>query len=540
MKQEMPPADLDSRPKPIVAIPWRWSWWLLYVAPAIPMALAAILLMADPDKVRQGQPPGTVALTPWIGALWPLAVMLLVVVPMAIWLNRAPEFAVFQSGIKVNVKRVPPGRSVWDPWAYGFYSWDEVSDCRWSPYQPGVLSVHLASAEQEAAGLPGTVSRSLMRVPPMIYLSRARAPSRRGRGGDPGIRQVGRRNPTELTAVASLRRSGRTTAPQCSGKHRPSWHNLGIDGHLIEGSVRDRRAEGLLSLRNAVRPVAITPRRTRHGHKERIMTSSHWFILSLFSLFVTASIVWEVLARRKAGPIHFRLPLASMAKPPRRTRTGCMILFVLGMFLVITAAFLSGNPRDLVVPIFFLWVLVTNLQTVHPRRHTIRWLVLASGLLGLVLAAILLASGLGVFQASLFRTQWFTLIFSALLLAVGGVTIWQGLSGTLVRERGLEIMGATHPWSLIVIKDWQECDGGFALRLTLVSPRLFGMPYGRDVEMIIPIPAAERPALEAFLAGRAATAGADEPMKANATHAPQLLHADLKGRNDPTEEDRCR
>jgi hypothetical protein len=175
MSQQMPFRTLDSRPKPIIAIPWRWSWWLLYVAPTLPMALAAPVLMADPGKV--GRPPGTAALTARFGALWPLAVMLIVLVPMAIWASRAPEFVVFKEGIKVNVKRVPPGRSLRDPWIYGFYSWDEVSSCRWLPYQPGVLSVHLAGA-LDRAGLPGTGSNDKMRVPPMIYLYRVPEPHR--------------------------------------------------------------------------------------------------------------------------------------------------------------------------------------------------------------------------------------------------------------------------------------------------------------------------------------------------------------------------
>ena len=44
------------------------------------------------------------------------------------------------------------------------------------------------------------------------------------------------------------------------------------------------------------------------------------------------------------------------------------------------------------------------------------------------------------------------------------------------------------------------------LRLTIVSPRLFGMPYGPDVERIVPVPAVVRPALEAFLAEHTTTA----------------------------------
>ncbi len=113
------------------------------------------------------------AWTAGIGVVGPPALLVLILVPLGIWLNRAPQFAVFPSGIKVNVKRIPPGQSVWDPWSYGFYSWDEVGFCRWSPYEPGMLTVHLAAAEQDAAaGLLGIGPDHLTRVPAMICFQR--------------------------------------------------------------------------------------------------------------------------------------------------------------------------------------------------------------------------------------------------------------------------------------------------------------------------------------------------------------------------------
>jgi hypothetical protein len=240
------------------------------------------------------------------------------------------------------------------------------------------------------------------------------------------------------------------------------------------------------------------------------MISSNGFIvatLSLYALLGALGAVWAVRVRRQAGPIRFRLPLASMATPPVMPAWS-KILVVLGLLMVLSAAFISGKPRDLIGPIFILAFMVHHLQFSHPRRQTRRWLVLAAGLLFLANAAMCLAIELGFVQASLFRLPpWVTLIFSALFLAVGVTTIWEGLSGTLVRERGHEIFGGIHPWPRIVVKDWQECDGEFALRLTVLSSRLFGMPSRRDLEMIIPIPASECPALEAFLAGRAATTG---------------------------------
>ena len=46
----------------------------------------------------------------------------------------------FKGGIKVPF-------NLWDPISKGFYSWSEVSYCRWSLYEAGTLSVHHETAE---------------------------------------------------------------------------------------------------------------------------------------------------------------------------------------------------------------------------------------------------------------------------------------------------------------------------------------------------------------------------------------------------------
>ena len=43
-------------------------------------------------------------------------------------------------------------------------------------------------------------------------------------------------------------------------------------------------------------------------------------LCSLLILLIVAMIVREVRARLKAGPVRFRLPLASLRKPPRAPR----------------------------------------------------------------------------------------------------------------------------------------------------------------------------------------------------------------------------
>jgi hypothetical protein len=65
----------------------------------------------------------------------------------------------------------------------------------------------------------------------------------------------------------------------------------------------------------------------------------------------------------------------------------------------------------------------------------------------------------------------------------------------------------TLPWSRIIVKDWQAREGGFALHLSILSPGLFGMRVGRDSEIIVPLTASERPALEAFLAEHTVASG---------------------------------
>ena len=169
MDQSLHSDELDARPQPIVAIPRRWSR-LQYLATMIPTIPLVALFWLKPDMARLRQAPWATGWVGWIAPFWPMALMMAVFVPAMIWMGLLPAFAVFKDGIKVDFKRIPPGRSTWDPWSYGFYSWSEVSYCRWSPYRPGVLSVHVAAAEQH---LPpawfGQVPAFMMKVPPGVF-----------------------------------------------------------------------------------------------------------------------------------------------------------------------------------------------------------------------------------------------------------------------------------------------------------------------------------------------------------------------------------
>jgi hypothetical protein len=52
-----------------------------------------------------------------------------------------PEFAVRKDGIRLPMPRRPSTTAFWRLRDLGLYSWDEVSYCKWSHSQPGVLNI---------------------------------------------------------------------------------------------------------------------------------------------------------------------------------------------------------------------------------------------------------------------------------------------------------------------------------------------------------------------------------------------------------------
>jgi hypothetical protein len=73
--------------------------------------------------------------------------------------------------------------------AHGFYSWSEVSHCRWSPYRPGVLDIHLNAAEERVAAVFKPVAGNL-KVLPMTYFYRV--PERHRAAVEAAIRACGK------------------------------------------------------------------------------------------------------------------------------------------------------------------------------------------------------------------------------------------------------------------------------------------------------------------------------------------------------------
>jgi hypothetical protein len=192
---------------------------------------------------------------------------------------------------------------------------------------------------------------------------------------------------------------------------------------------------------------------------------------ALLFLGAVGSIIAQInreLSCRKAGPVRFRLGLASLAYPPKRLTE------------FVQAATMSRSG------------------------------FIVAGLIYLACGAVLLAVGSGTIwrmnspDPNSSRAFW--LGFALFGVVSGLAALREAISGTRVRERGIEILAFPQPWSRIVpwsriaVKDWQPCEGGFALHLILVAAS------GRRIEVIVPVPASKRPAVEEFLDERIATA----------------------------------
>jgi len=243
---------------------------------------------------------------------------------------------------------------------------------------------------------------------------------------------------------------------------------------------------------------------------------------SLFALVYVAWIAWEAVPRLKAGPVRFRLRLASLAKPkkPQQGLTAAAFGFYL-VPILLWLIVMAKSPDDSLYLAFFsillLWVVAsilfgTTYRWSNPRRDTKPWRVLAAGLLALVIGTVALGFGLRALQTSENPAGHPAgpFILVALFGFVRGATALQEyMSGTRVRERGIEVFGTFLPWWRIVVCGWHPREGGFdgVLYLAIPSLRLFRVPVTPDAEVCVPVPAAERPALEVFLAGHTATAG---------------------------------
>ena len=250
-------------------------------------------------------------------------------------------------------------------------------------------------------------------------------------------------------------------------------------------------------------------------------------VFSLLLLVSLALFVRELITRLIAGPVRFRLAMASAAAPWAGGATSLLdplrglrlrgvaaygwvrMSLLLAWFSVVLSMtsreqLLVGSRLMLIIGLF-----ACTLPFRLARRDAKRWLVLASALFSLATGAAILAvelralydaGGSWAYQSP----EALLLVSSGLVFLIGAALIQDSILGTRVRERGIELFCTSQPWSRIVVKNWHAHNGAFALRLTLLPPRLLGVQLELEKEILIPVSAAERPALEAFLGAHAA------------------------------------
>jgi hypothetical protein len=158
--------ELGERPQALVASPMRRSKLaLLILLPAF-IGLLAVMTVIVFGNNQWHLPP--IGAADWILLVFP---WILLTVVAALWLRLPTEFAVFSDGLKVPTPQIPkaPDTSIRDPDVWGLYSWGAVDSCRWSPYLPGLLSIHLKAVTIRAPRSP--TARILVgqtpKLPPM-------------------------------------------------------------------------------------------------------------------------------------------------------------------------------------------------------------------------------------------------------------------------------------------------------------------------------------------------------------------------------------
>lgn len=165
--------DLGQEPEALVVIPHQLTWraWLALVPLAVAILFLLFLLVGHALSPEQIEATG----------LWPSSVEELFVkyanlvmcltiptVGLSIALIRYAEFAVWKDGLTLNTSRLGLKRTISRSRDLGFYSWNEVSCCSWSNFEPGMLIVHLEETRNQAAtDFFGIGFNSTATTPPM-------------------------------------------------------------------------------------------------------------------------------------------------------------------------------------------------------------------------------------------------------------------------------------------------------------------------------------------------------------------------------------
>jgi hypothetical protein len=128
------------RPSTLVAI--RRGWWK---GLAGLIAIWLIVIFGGPLF-----PPDLRSAWFWFDLVFTIGILALAL-PYLLGRARLPVFAVREDGIQIHIyqhfRNVSPSIRTWRN--LGLFTWDQVRDCRWSPYMPGLLVIQLVDSRAE-------------------------------------------------------------------------------------------------------------------------------------------------------------------------------------------------------------------------------------------------------------------------------------------------------------------------------------------------------------------------------------------------------
>jgi hypothetical protein len=233
----------------------------------------------------------------------------------------------------------------------------------------------------------------------------------------------------------------------------------------------------------------------------------------LFGAWMVSIFVGDLLRRASAGPVRFRLPLASADRVWRMT-TQPWIFLIISVFAVLESAQGGGLPLALIAGMLLGTVFVNN-RWYSTRPDKERWAgwvaaggALAGGAMLLALGVWTLTTGFAPLKSTFLKNDGllYVILMGAVFGLWGGYRVVELFRGTVLRERGVELFGLTHPWKRVSVEGWSPDEGGgFLLRLKILSPKLFALKVYADSAAVVPVAAADRPDVESFLARCGAT-----------------------------------
>jgi hypothetical protein len=238
------------------------------------------------------------------------------------------------------------------------------------------------------------------------------------------------------------------------------------------------------------------------------------FVCGLVVVSLAPMFVRELLRSSRAGQVRFRLPLASKAgaevNPTWTMTAGSWILLIIGVLVVVLFGRAGDLPAALICGTSAASAVV-RIPWHHGRRDRLLWA-------GWVTAGLALAGGAGLVafgvlalnpqfappKSALFGPPA-VIIFGALFGLLGVYQIVEMLRGTVLREGGVVLFGLIRLWQEVAVDGWSPDEGGgFLLKLKISSPKVFALQVYPREAMVVPVAAADRPAIEAFLASHTA------------------------------------